>query len=121
MSKKIGDKTEPAFWDFLEVKLNVDGIIHNFNGWQAALVREFLIYGAAMTVDGAYDHITANGVFGVGIKPMKKFLSDIQDKGILKQHKEKSMKNKRRKRTILSSAPQPDQFQYQIIIHKEEE
>jgi len=121
MSKKIGDKTEPEFWDSLEIKLNIDGVVHDFSGWQAALVREFLIYGAAMTVDGAYDYVTAGGVFGVGIKPMTEFLFKMCDEGILKQSKEPSVKDPDQERLILSSALQPDQFLYQIIIHREDE
>jgi len=121
MSEKTGDKTEPVFWDYLEVKLNIGGAEHRFRGWQAALIRELVIYGAAMTVDGAYDHVTANDVFGVGIKPVTEFLFKMCDEGILKQVKEPSVKDRRRKRLILSSALQPDQFLYQIIIHREEE
>jgi len=121
MSEKIGDKIEPEFWDYLEVKLNIGVPEHRFRGWQAALIREIVIYGAAMTVDGAYDHVTANDVFGVGIKPVTEFLFKMCDEGIFKQSKETSMKNPDQERLILSSALKPNQFLYQIIIHREDE
>lgn len=119
MAKKIGDKIEIEFWDRLELKLKIGRKKLNFKGWQAALMRELIINGAAMTVDGAREFIQADGLYEIGSETVIEFLFKQHDEGWLKTHEETMMKDKTRKRMILSSAIKR-KFRFQIIVHEEE-
>jgi len=84
-------------------------------------MRELMVNGAAMTVNGAHSLVLANGAFKIGSRSVARFLNKMCDEGRLKVHKERKMKGKRRKRIVFTSALEPGQFLYQIIVHKEEE
>jgi len=120
MAKRIGDKIEIEFWERLEINLKIGETELQFKGWQAALMREFIINGAAMTVDGAHSLVLANGVFEIGSELVVDFLFRMHDEGWLKTHKEPMNKEPDRERLIISSNLQPDQFLHKIIVHKEE-
>jgi len=118
MVEKIGEKTEPGFWDRLELYLRVDDRNIQFKGWQAALIRELVLYRAAMTRDGALDFVLAGGLACVDPKAVGCFIDEMREGGLLKYHYEKRKTGERSR--IYMSTPQPDQFEYQIIVHKEE-
>lgn len=137
-----------GFWDRLELnmKMNEGKIDLTFKGWQAALMIEFIINKAAMTFGGAHDHITGNDIFEIEPVVVDDFLIKMHDDGWLKSHKERSMKDKRRDRLIMTSALKSRRLEvhksfsedvkeivigatilgdnvtlYEVVVHEEEE
>jgi len=145
--KKIGEGLIAGFWDRLELNLKMrkdeEGL--HFKGWKAALMIELVANLAAMTLIGAHEHVTGNGIFEIEPEPVAEFMIEMHDAGWLKSHTERMMKDKRRKRLIMSSALTSDRLEirkslsdnakeilagttdlgdnitlYQIIVHEEE-
>lgn len=119
---KIGDRIEREFWDRLELKLKLKESEQelDFKGWQAALMRELVIAGAAMTVDGAHQFLQANDRFKIDSETVANYLAEKFKESLLKTHTESMIKDRRRKRLLFTSNIQPDQFTFQVIVHKEE-
>lgn len=120
---KIGSKIKLIFWDRLEFKIRLNETEEEiiFKGWSAALMREFIINGAAMTTDGPQQLLSAGGRFKISKKTTSKYLTEQVKRGLLKTHVERSVKDSRKKRLIYRSNLHPSQFKYQIIVHEEEE
>lgn len=146
MSEQIEEKKVIGFWDRLELNLKMskdkEGL--HFVGWKAALMIELVANLAAMTLDGAYEHVTADGMFEIEPEPVTTFMIEMHDAGWLKSHTERMMKDKRRKRVIMMSALTSHRLElrkslsddkevlvgttdlgdnvtlYQIIVHEEE-
>ena len=147
MEKKIGEGLVIGFWDRLELNLKMDKAEEglHFKGWKAALMIELVANMAAMTLIGAHEHITANGVYNIETEPVTEFMIEMHDAGWLKSHTERMMKDQSRKRVIMSSALTSNRLEvrkslsdnmkevlvdttdlgdnvtlYQIIVHEEE-
>jgi len=119
MVERIVDEKEPEFWGRLEFWLRVDDNNIQFIGWRAALICELVLYGAAMTREGALDFVLAGGRAHVESKAVGLFIDEVYEDGLLKYHYEKRKTGKRGR--IYLSALQPGQFEYQRIVHEEEE
>ncbi len=119
MGKKVGEVIPREFWDRLELKLKIRNAEYQFKGWKAAVLREFLINGAAMTIDGAHSFIAANGMYKIDSKAVIEFLFKQHDDGLLISRKEPMSKTPHQSRLVFVSALHPEMVQHQIIVHEE--
>jgi len=120
MAEKIGEPIPRELWDLLELNLKIRDEEYQIKGWRAAVFREFLINGAAMTPDGVHSFIAANGMFKIDSKTVIEFLFKQEEEGMLTSRREPSAKTPHKSRLVFVSAFHPEMIQYQMIKHKEE-
>lgn len=116
---KIGE-AKIKFWSRLEFKIKIADREIVWTGWKALLMYEFMISGAAMTLDGARGIALAGVKAHVDPKKVTHFINELYKDGLLKIHYEIGIKTGKRRRIYMSML-QPGQFKYQRIVHEEEE
>lgn len=119
MEKAKIDEAKVLFWTRLELKVKIGDTETVWNGWQAVLIHEFIISGAAMTRDGARELVLAGGKAHVDSETVGNFIDDRCKDGLLKMNYERSPKTGDR-RQVYRSTLQPSQFEYQRTVLEEE-
>jgi len=119
MKEQKIDEAKVLFWTRLELKVKIGDVETVWAGWQAALMHEFIVSGAAMTREGAREIVLAGGKAYVDPKAVSRFIDERYEEGLLKYHYERSKKTGKR-RQIYRSTLQPSQFMFQKIVHEEE-
>jgi len=106
------EKNKQEFWDRYELHLRVAEENISFNGWEAALMTEFMLHRAAMTRDGALDYVLAGGRYSITPVEVFDFIDLGSKTGLLKYHYEVRKTGKRMR--VYKSSLKPDQIEYQL-------
>ena len=105
-------------WTPYEFKLKIGENELGWKGWEAALLSELIIAGAAMTRKGALEFIRSSGRFSITQKKIDAFLRGQVQDGLLSMHSEKGIKTGRRRR-IYSSTLKTGEFLFQLTKKEE--
>ena len=119
MEREKIDEAKVLFWTRLELKVKIGSTETVWTGWQAVLIHEFIVSGAAMTGDGAREIVLTGGKAHVDPETIRHFIDERHKDGLLKISYERSPKTGDR-RQIYSSTLQPSQFEYQRTVLEEE-